>query len=74
MTTQTTKDQALAVLQEVTQVHANEAYFKKAEVVWADIGYGVDLVVDGPKWRMRVDGTSIPPMVNRVRICVLMVG
>jgi hypothetical protein len=74
MTTQTTKEQALEVLKHITHIHANEDYFKKAEVVWADIGHGVDMWVDGPKWRSRVVESSLPPVVNRVPICVLMVG
>jgi hypothetical protein len=74
MTTHTTKEQALEVLRDLTAVHANEDYFKKAEIVHHDIGFGVDILVDGVKWRNRPNPSPIPPVITRVPICILMVG
>lgn len=74
MTSQTTKDDACRVLKQITADHANEDYFKKAEIVTHDVGWGVDLWVDGQKWRARRDRTPMPPRIDRVPICVVMVG
>ena len=78
MTTQVTKEQAVKVLHEITAIHAGAVYFKKAEVVSHDIGFGVDLVVDREKWEAakRQDWSlvAVPARKDRVPVCVLLVG
>lgn len=74
MTTQVTKEQAALVLRQITSAHAGEDYFKKAEIVVHDVGWGVDLWVEGPKWRSRADQTPIRPRIDRVPVCVIVVG
>lgn len=72
MTEQISKEQAVEVLQMLTAEHANNDYFIKAEVVSHDIGFGVDLRVDKQKWQLY--GSRPPPRINKVPICVLVVG
>ncbi len=69
-----TKDHALKILKQLTSQYANETFFKRAEVVAADGGYGVDIWVDGEKWRSHEQRSSIPPLIERVPIYWLMVG
>lgn len=72
MTVQISKEQAIEVLQMLTAEHAANDYFINAEVVSHDIGFGVDLKVDRPKWELY--GSRPPPRINKVPICILLVG
>lgn len=74
MTRTTTEEQALAVLQQLTKEHGTAPYFLAADVVLSDGFFGVDMRVDGEKWRARVPQGSIPPQINRVPVCVLVYG
>lgn len=60
------------VLRQITAEHANEDYFKKAEIASHDIGFGVDLWVDREKWQ--ASGKTVRPSIDKVPICVLLVG
>jgi hypothetical protein len=72
MTIQTTKEQAVEVLRILTAQHAKKKYFLKAEVVSHDIGFGIDLRVDRALWQG--EKVSAPGSIDRVPICVLLVG
>lgn len=72
MTSSVTKDQAVQALQLLTAEHSKEGYFKRAEVVAHDIGYGVDLWVDKEKWNA-ANGRA-PGRIEKVPICVVLVG
>ena len=79
MTTHVSKEQALEVLQIVTAEHGKADYFRKADVIGCDVGFGVDVWVDREKWDQHKaeynNGISmLPPQINRVPICVLLVG
>ncbi len=74
MTSTTTKEQALKVLQILTAEHGNAPYFKGAEVTYADGFHGVDLKVDGEGWRGRDPKSLVPPAIERVPICVMVYG
>lgn len=77
MTVQITKDDAVKVLNELTAIHATKEYFKKADIVSHDIGFGVDIWVYGEKWREAKTGLStdlVPSRINKVPICVLVIG
>lgn len=71
MIAQATKEQATQILQMLTAEHAQQAYFKKAEVGSND-GFGVDLYVDKDKWK--ASGCSIPTFIDSVPIWVMLVG
>jgi hypothetical protein len=66
-----TKEQANLALQQLAREHANEAYFKKIEV-GSNEGYVVDLYVDRAKWELA--GKTVPSRLDRVPVCVLLVG
>ena len=74
MTDTTTKDQALKVLKILTAEHGQAPYFLDADVVYSDGFFGVDIKVDGPKWRTREYKYPVPPQIERVPICVLVYG
>lgn len=74
MTSTTTKEQALKVLQILTAEHGHAPYFKGADVIYADGFFGVDLQVEGPKWRERNPKEPVPPQIDRVPICVVVYG
>jgi len=75
MTSITTKEQAVFVLKMLTAEHGGQPYFINADVVYNDGFHGVDLKVDGEKWRNRTKKeTLVPPQINRVPICVLVYG
>jgi hypothetical protein len=74
MTTVTTKEQALNVLKNLTAMHGTEPYFMKADVVYSDGFFGVDMTVEGEKWRGRENRIHVPPQINRVPICVIVYG
>ncbi len=74
MTSTTTKEQAIKVLQILTAEHGHAPYFKGAEVIIADGFHGVDMKVDGEKWRTRSNKQPIPPQIDRVPICVIVHG
>jgi hypothetical protein len=74
MTTNTTKEDAQKVLQLLTAEHGSQPYFQKADIVYNDGFFGVDIYVDGDKWRSRVEKKLVPPQINRVPICVLVFG
>lgn len=74
MTSTTTKEQAIEVLQILTAKHGHAPYFLNAEVSYADGFYGVDMKVDGNLWRTREGATAVPPQIDRVPICVVLYG
>lgn len=79
MSTQTTKEQAIEVLHLLTAEHGGRDYFKRADVVSADIGWGVDIWVDREKWEAakieaKTHTSLISVAIDRVPICVLVVG
>lgn len=74
MTSLTTKEQATEVLKALTAKHSIHPYFMKADIVFNDGFFGVDIWVDGGKWRDRESKEQIPPQINRVPICVIVYG
>jgi len=74
MTSVTTKEQAIEVLKSLTAIHGTQPYFMKADVIYNDGFFCVDMQVDGNKWRTREEKIHIPPQINRVPICVLVYG
>lgn len=63
------------MLKLLTAEHGTQPYFKGAEVIYNDGFHGVDLKVDGEKWRSRSRREMlVPPQINRVPICVLVYG
>lgn len=73
MSAQVTREQAIEVLQLITAEHAGTIYFKKAEVVSSDGGFGVDLIVDREKWGLLMPERPAA-RINRVPVCVLLMG
>lgn len=67
-------EQAVKVLQMLTSKHAKKNYFKKADVVLTDMGVGVDMVVDMEKWQADKLRDQVPPVIDGVPVCILMVG
>lgn len=74
MTNTTTKEQAVRVLQILTAEHGHAPYFMTADIVYTDGFFGVDLKVDGSKWRTRERPHPVPPQIERVPICVMVYG
>jgi hypothetical protein len=75
MTSTTTYEEALEVLQKLTALHGSEPYFKKAEIVLSDGFHGVDIRVDTEKWQMyRPPGPDCPRRINRVPVCYILEG
>lgn len=74
MTSTTTKEQAMKVLQILTAEHGTQPYFLNAEIVFNDGFHGVDIKVDGEKWRGRKRKEHVPPAIDRVPICVVVYG
>ena len=72
MTTLITKEQALEVHAALIAEHGDKDYFLKAEVVWADTGFGIDFRVDREKWQAA--GCRAPGAVQRVHVCTLLHG
>lgn len=74
MTSNTTKEQAIRVLQILTAEHGQAPYFITADVIYNDGFHCVDLKVDGEGWRAREPKHIMPPQIDRVPICILMLG
>lgn len=74
MTSTTTKEQAVKVLQILTAEHGHCPYFLNADIVYNDGFHGVDMKVDGEKWRTREVRGNVPPAIDRVPICVVVYG
>lgn len=74
MTSVTTQEQAIRVLQILTAEHGQAPYFLDAEVVYSDGFFGVDLKVDGEKWRTRPMRDPVPPQIDRVPVYVVVNG
>lgn len=74
MTSTTSREEAVQVLQILTAEHGNEGYFVGAEITFADGFHGVDMTVDGEKWRSRERKGPIIPRIDRVPICILVHG
>lgn len=74
MTSATTRAEALDVLHLLTAEHGTEPYFQKADIVYNDGFFCVDLFVEGDKWRARDNKSSVPPRINRVPVCVVVYG
>lgn len=74
MTETTTREQAIHVLQMLTAEHGSQPYFLAADVTYSDGFHGVDLKVDGEKWRGRERRDQVPPRINRVPVCVVVSG
>jgi hypothetical protein len=72
MTTPTTYEQAVEVLHQLTAMHGNEPYFKKAVIVISDGFHGVDVWVDQGLWKQ--EKRTIQVRINRVPICYIMQG
>ena len=79
VTDRTTKEQATGILERLVDEHEDKDYFQKAEVVSSDVGFGIDIWVDREKWDeakrlANVTTSLIAPRIDRVPICVLLVG
>lgn len=74
MTNTTTKEQALKVLQILTAEHGHAPYFINADIVYNDGFHGVDIKVDGAKWRAQTPKVYVPPQIDRVPICIMVHG
>lgn len=74
MTSTTTREDAVEVLKTLTAEHGHQPYFIKADVIYSDGFYGVDLRVQGDKWRSVTPKIVMPPQINRVPICVIVHG
>jgi hypothetical protein len=62
------------VLQLLTAEHGHASYFINADISFADGFFGVDMKVEGPKWREREQKAHVPPQIDRVPICVVVYG
>lgn len=62
------------MLQLLTAEHGTQPYFMNADIWYNDGFHGVDMKVDGEKWRSRTRKTHVPPQINRVPICVVVHG
>lgn len=74
MTNTTTKEQAIKVLQILTAEHGHAPYFLNADIVYNDGFHGVDIKVDGEKWRAQNPRVYVPPQIDRVPICIMVHG
>lgn len=76
MTSSTTKEQAVEVLRVLTAEHGQAPYFMNAEIVYTDGFFGVDIKVDGVKWRARDQEQVcyVPAQIDRVPVCVMVHG
>lgn len=72
MNKKTTKAEAVEVLSLITKDHANTGYFLGADVVSNEGNWGVDLKVKRAEWKSA--GLKAPPTINKVHVCVLLVG
>lgn len=72
MTSTTTYEEALEVLQKLTAEHGDTSYFKKAEIVYSDGFYGVDLRIDRDLWIKT--GAKASPRTGRVPVYYIMEG
>lgn len=72
MTSTTTYEEALEVLQKLTAEHSHEPYFKKAQIVYSDGFHGVDLLVDRVLWKEA--NAKISPRTSRVPVYYIMEG
>lgn len=74
MTSTTTRDDAVEVLKALTAEHGHEPYFIKADVIYNDGFFCVDMTVEGSSWRARENKKQVPPQINKVPVCVLVYG
>lgn len=69
-----TQERARLVSSLLSSLHGHQNYFRRIEVTPQEAGYGVDLWVEGETWRQRSSPRSMPPVLYRVPICIIVVG